>query len=85
MVILELNQKGLHLKWRRTMKRFVTSKSFLITSVLFSLLFIVNLTATPDSTATDIIISILKSILAGVISGFLVGGLIFLVQKKKTL
>ncbi|AIQ44314.1 hypothetical protein MKZ24_05580 [Paenibacillus sp. FSL R7-0297] len=66
------------------MKRFLTSKSFLITSVLFSLLFIVNLTATPDSTAADIVWSIFKSILAGIISGFLVGGPIFLVQKKRT-
>lgn len=66
------------------MKRFLTSKSFLITFILFSLLYIVNLTAVPGSSALDIAFSVLKSILAGFISGFMIGGLIYLIFKKKT-
>lgn len=64
------------------MKRFLASKSFLVTSILFSLLFIVNLTAIPDGTAIDLVFGILKSVLAGVISGFLIGGVFFLLRKK---
>lgn len=66
------------------MKRFLKSKSFLITSILFSLLFIVNIVSTPDSTASDIVLSMTKCILAGVLSGFIFGGIIFLLLNKKT-
>ncbi|MBW4084461.1 hypothetical protein [Paenibacillus sp. S150] len=66
------------------MKRFLKSKSFLITSILCSLLFIINIVATPDSTASDIALSLIKCLLAGVISGFVFGGMIFLLLNKKT-
>lgn len=66
------------------MKRFLTSKSFLITFILFSLLYIVNLTAAPGASVIDIALSILTCILAGFISGFMIGRVIFLVLKKKT-
>ncbi|ETT54105.1 hypothetical protein BK147_12735 [Paenibacillus sp. FSL R7-0337] len=67
------------------MKRFLKSKSFLITSILFSFLFIMNIISPPDSTGMDIALSILKSVLAGVISGFIIGGILFLLLKKKSI
>lgn len=67
------------------MERFLKSKSFLITSVLFSLLFIMNIVSPPDSTGMDIALSVLKSLFAGLISGFIIGGILFLLLKKNSI
>lgn len=63
------------------MIEFLKSKSFLISTTLFSLLFIMNVGVT-DSPLSEIVLSIIKSLLAGIICGFVVGGIIFLIQKK---
>lgn len=61
---------------------FLKSKSFLISTAIFCLLFVLNVAVT-DLSAKQITLAILKAILAGIISGIVVGGIIYLVQKKK--
>lgn len=63
------------------MINFLKSKSFLISTVLFSFIFIINVAVT-DSSTNEIVLSVLKSLLAGIICGIVFGGIIYLIQKR---
>ncbi|OME70492.1 hypothetical protein BSK65_11215 [Paenibacillus odorifer] len=63
------------------MINFLKSKSFLVSTVLFSLIFIINIAVT-DSSTEEIALAVLKSLLAGVICGFVFGGILYLIQKR---